>query len=405
MAVAILGAALTINGFATRRFPFARPAVATEGDTIVVRHQREQLAGREIVLTREVTIGGAHEPDDYQFSTITFVTPLRSGGILLYEGHSKEVRQFGRDGQFVRRIGRSGTGPGEYRVVTGIAEHQDGRLVIWNGQTNILVYSSDGRFVSSWPVPVTRPLSLGNGGGIDADGRVSTVVTIFDVRLRDSSGTAARPTTFAAVRSTMDGKVIDSVVRPVVPKPDRLLDLEFGGRSFVMSLPFSPTGHAAYSQHGFWAHGSSDRYSVTISPKAGTPARLEVDIAVIALAEGEREWWRQKTERQAKSLSSAAAVSLQDIPRHKPYFAGIDVDADGRLWIQLHGTGTWSNEAMEWEEKALYHVLSSAGAFLGSLTLPARTAFAAFSNDSLWLIQFDESDVPNLVKYKIRFSA
>jgi hypothetical protein len=60
---------------------------------------------------------------------------------------------------------------------------------------------------------------------------------------------------------------------------------------------------------------------------------------------------------------------------------------------------------MEWEEKALYHVLSSAGAFLGSLTLPARTAFAACSNDSLWLIQFDESDVPNLVKYKIRFSA
>lgn len=69
--------------------------------------------------------------------------------IFVYNGKTDQVLQFGRDGHFIRTVGRAGSGPGEYTNVNEIyADSQRSELYIFSsGRKAPLIYSFDGAFL------------------------------------------------------------------------------------------------------------------------------------------------------------------------------------------------------------------------------------------------------------------
>lgn len=93
-------------------------------DTIAgVPHVRNAVALRLDslrVLTRVGEVGGAGDPSPYEFSRVNSVALDREGNILVADSRGLEVRVFGPDGTFLRSLGRSGTGPGEFLSLNAI---------------------------------------------------------------------------------------------------------------------------------------------------------------------------------------------------------------------------------------------------------------------------------------------
>lgn len=68
--------------------------------------------------------------------------------LFMYNGKTKQVLQFDRAGKFIRSIGRLGSGPGEYGLVTELAIDTELReLSVFQYGDSRLIYSFDGVFL------------------------------------------------------------------------------------------------------------------------------------------------------------------------------------------------------------------------------------------------------------------
>lgn len=85
--------------------------------------------------------------------------------IFAYNGKTDQVFQFDRKGKFIRQVGRLGSGPGEYSLITEIAADEESReLYLFQYGDIPLVYSFDGKFLRSDSIIGTNlhPTASGN---------------------------------------------------------------------------------------------------------------------------------------------------------------------------------------------------------------------------------------------------
>src|SRR5262245_58986830 len=59
------------------------------------------------------------------FTRIAHIERLSTGELLVVDGATRELRFFDARGQFVRKTGRNGGGPGEFREISGVAVTRD----------------------------------------------------------------------------------------------------------------------------------------------------------------------------------------------------------------------------------------------------------------------------------------
>lgn len=127
----------------------------TIGDTIVVRTVSGSVWGSPATLVEEVAIGMLEGPDELMFGRISDLAVDSVDGVYVFDGQARVLRYYDREGNYVRTLGREGSGPGEYRDASlGMAVRRDGRLVMRdprNGRLNL--YDTDGSPWASWPVP------------------------------------------------------------------------------------------------------------------------------------------------------------------------------------------------------------------------------------------------------------
>jgi len=92
-----------------------------------------------------------------EFGMVTDVTMLPDGSLVVLDGFSAEMRVFSRGGDFLRRIGRRGQGPGELsgRGTLGILSVSSGRLAVPDVLNQaIVVFDAAGSHLSNvrWDV-------------------------------------------------------------------------------------------------------------------------------------------------------------------------------------------------------------------------------------------------------------
>lgn len=98
------------------------------------------IGGRELPLPRlallgapALRLGTADGPDHTLFHGIVGVVRLSSGEIVIGDSGNNRVLFFDADGSFLRAVGRTGDGPGEFRMPRWLGQCASGALMVHDG--------------------------------------------------------------------------------------------------------------------------------------------------------------------------------------------------------------------------------------------------------------------------------
>ncbi len=158
------------------------------------------------------------DPPDALTDPNDVVTDPSNGDIYVAESHTNvedpnlvgRISVFDRDGKFLRVIGKTGTGPGEFRTPHAIEFDSQGRLIVADRHNHrVQILTKEGRYIAEWR-------EFGRVSGLAIDGND----TIFAA---DSESDPKRhPDWLKGIRvgSLKDGKVIIFVPPHKTETPD-----------------------------------------------------------------------------------------------------------------------------------------------------------------------------------------
>ena len=92
----------------------------------------------------ELRIGGLEGAPEEIFGRVSFLAADGAGGVYTFDVQASSLRHYDANGRYTHTIGSSGSGPGEYRRVYGLALRTDGRLIVYDIGNARNVYAPDG---------------------------------------------------------------------------------------------------------------------------------------------------------------------------------------------------------------------------------------------------------------------
>lgn len=152
-----IGATVALLGVVACGGSESTPTFATTVDTVAgvvhVRHSgRAPIATLEPLLSLGEAGVAAGEPSPEEFGRVRSVVSDAGGQVFVADGQALEIRVFGPDGSFIRRLGREGGGPGEMGGLHGAAWlGEDTLLVVDNGNARLMRLTTEGEHVDHWP--------------------------------------------------------------------------------------------------------------------------------------------------------------------------------------------------------------------------------------------------------------
>jgi hypothetical protein len=361
-----------------------------------------------------MSIGAADGAEDYLIGEIGDMALGRDGSLFVYDGQVPVVRQYDASGKFVRRVGRSGSGPGEYRSVSGIATTPDGRLLVWDtGNWRVNVYAANGDFVSQWMTP-----SGMSGGGtaqysraltVDTSGRVVARKTIFDLRNIDN-----RPTVWLRFRP--DGTPLDTLHEPPATTLG-MMTARAGRVSVTQPVPFAPKRMVTFSPLGYLVAGYPTRYAFEIH-QGRSVVSVRRDARADLVTRAERAEGRRNLEERMRQTDPAWSWNGPEIPDTKPLYHGIHLGLDGRIWISLTpepsnrpgsvfgSIGQGGQRPRPAADQApprptSHDVFEPDGTYIGQVQVPAGVSPVLRKGDQIWAVAIGDDDVPRIKRYRI----
>ena len=261
----------------------------------------------------DLRIGALDGTAEYIFGDVTEIVPDGRGGFYVFDRHVPALRQYGRDGRFVRTLGRQGSGPGEYGdAILGLAVGGNGRLAAYdvqNGRVNF--YSHDGLSAGQLRPRITSALYADRSLALDSLGYIYLRIMTVD----EWPPPEPWPIGFAQIDER--GEVVDTLGPPAVhdePPPDP------GPRDRRKVWAISPY---------FTVVGVNDSYSFEIRERNGGIVRVSREMPETPLA-----------------------------------FRGFRIAADERIWVELDAPGDGRVDRR-------YDVFERDGEYVGRVRLPA----------------------------------
>jgi hypothetical protein len=391
----------------------------TIGDTIVVRTVGARDSAALLTLVPEVRIGELEGPDEYTFGGVGALEAAPQGGVYVWDEVAKSLRQYDDSGTFVRQIARRGGGPGEYEAANDLAILPDGRLLLWDPRNvRVNVYDSAGTSLESWRVP--NGLFTGQQGlWVDTTGTVYMLAWVRSSDERDAPKDGL-------LKLGHDGTVIDTLLPPLPEVPDASLVASGDGMTVFNNVPYTPTAQWSLTRDGDFVTARSDRYALTVHRRGAPLLRIERDVPPVAVQPDEADDARENVIGRLRRADPSWRWNGPSIPETKPFFTGITVDGDGRLWVRRSEPGQRIPEEelaelreeaarrpirpplpppRAWREPVAYDVFTPDGQFLGHLPVPPRTSLLYMSGGTVWATVRDSLDVPTVTRFRVEPAA
>lgn len=342
-------------------------------------------------LVEEVRIGSIDE-GPAMFSDLRGLGVGANGDVYVLDYRAQEIRQFNPRGDFVRKFGRSGSGPGEMRNANGMLMAPDGRIWVNDpANSRFTVFDASGAYDTTHTVPI-------QGYGFVWSAMFDTAGVLYDqVFLTDEPHRAIR-------RLRASGAVIDTVSLPTCGRERRPEEMTFqarterGGR--MMGIPFVPRPITAWDPRGFMWCTPSDVFEVVqirLGP-GDTALRVTRDVSPPPVTSAEREAAIARARENFKAYPNAR-LDFSRIPRVKPVIAAMHVDEAGRLWVRRTDTDTL---------RAVFDVFDQSGRHVATAEGRMRFRFGiapVVRGDAFYAIVLDEDDVQYVIRARIRRSS
>lgn len=341
-------------------------------------------------------IGGEGGPALHQ---VTDACRLTDGRIAVASSGTQQLHVFAADGRPLRALGREGDGPGEFRSIFFTGCMPGDSVAAWDPLAyRLSVFGPEGAFVRSVTPGASSGSPLPPVLGLLPGGR-------FVVGA--STGAAAIPQPGRAMRDTLEFRVVDAAGATSgslgrFPGTEHIALVD-GTGMLMRPLPFGRTTVAAV--HGGAVYvGHGDRYEVSVHDPGGrVTTRIRGDRARLPVTDADVAAYRRelvtlggsrdgRAQRQLDALLDAAPY-----PAQMPALAGVEVDADGNVWVQetrrpgADGGETWTVHAPD-------------GAARGTVEVPRGARVRQIGPDWILGLVVDESGAERVRLYRLRRS-
>lgn len=355
------------------------------GDTTTVHTVAGQVWTSEVQLTEELAIGTLDGPPQLVFGEISRLAEDTHGGIYVLDGQVPEIRHFDRSGEFIGTVGRSGEGPGEYgHLSLGMVVDSAGVLYMHDWSNGRIVrFTEDGRALDPWTLSFLTPVS-GKWIYSDAPGRL-----LLAARLGDDLANLA-------LFVLEDGRVTDTLAVPQRPG----MPQQRGG-------PYRIETYWSWHPDRYFVVGVSNEYSFEGHRSDGV-LRIRRDVEKLPVHLEEADEIRRLFEWMEEQPAYRPPEG-EWIPSTMPPFRGIEVGADGRIWvrrnthpIQIPVDGDpYGQPSVGWAQPFVYDVFEAAGPFLGEIRFPERFEPHLFGAGYVWGVRRGDLDEEYVVRVSI----
>jgi hypothetical protein len=327
--------------------------------------------------------GGADAGREQQLYTVISVAEDSEGRFYALNAGDKRVLVFDSAGRFVRSIGKTGRGPGEFTNPIRLALlGSDGLYVMDAALRRVSRFRrSDGSHLSD--------LSLAMGTAQipremrSAAGRL--LVELRPARNPRSKG-PVRPRVVPFDTVTGAPLYAQEVVLDTISQVEVRIPHGKAMRAMVMDAPFAPRPVWAVDDAGQVVFGTGARYVLYRS--AG--GRVEL----LLRGEGERApVTRQDRDRLFRAEALRPFRDKVEFPEHKPFYTGIV--ADGSL--------VWFRVPTE-RPGNLWEIRERTGRKVGQVLLASNADLMHVSPTAMYVVQTDADDVETLHRYRLRRS-
>jgi hypothetical protein len=326
------------------------------------------------------------------FNRVAHVEQLPSGELLVVDGVTLELRFFGPDGRFRRKVGRNGSGPGEYRSISGVVVN-DGRVHIFDGsQARITRMDLTGGSVTTMAVSPPRDSRRGiwshSLGGF-LDGRPVFLAYGFPSR---NSAPARYTDSLPQFIYSRDGAVGERIGEMAV------MDAFFESGRNKGDVIFGRFSTSAVGG-GYLFVTDGGRFSVRAYDVNGALAKtIGREMPRQRVTDDDFEEYVSLRQQYAQNMSRTDLRSLLSaIPRaeFKPFISRLLVDDHDNLWVQ-HWTvrprsspGTWS-------------VFSPSGQLLAEATFPRGFHPSTIRGGIVAGVHYDDDGVEGIQLLRVR---
>ena len=328
-------------------------------------------------LDKQLSVGDAVS-GDITFAKVVAVVPGPMASFYVADAGEKSLRQFDRLGKLLRRIGREGNGPGEFRSLDYVGRSADTIWVVDGIQKRVSFFTPTGEFVRSVAVP-----RLGDFAPVVRAAARSTLLV--------QNGTHVR--THGSNRY---------VIRVDGSRMDTLATLRYGVGDWVYraggSTPYEVLVPNPFNDATLFATDSKGGNLTVVNRLVGDTNTFEVE----RLDARGKSLWKRTFNYTPRSIMTAVKDSvigrpefraIAKFPKHLPPVSHVVAGEDGTVWIRREELGTSGQS--EW------NMLSADGRKIGRFDTAKRFQLYSASGREIIGVEFDENDAVTVIRYAV----
>ncbi|MEP7324786.1 MAG: 6-bladed beta-propeller [Gemmatimonadota bacterium] len=317
-------------------------------------------------------------------SQVTGLEADSSGRVYVLERSIPAVLVYDPAGKLIRKIGREGDGPGEFREPSGLGLDGMGRLwVVEGSHQRWSTFDRDGHHIA------TRQRPTGSYGYYWSGKFLDTGALIDQLDGRDASGhTQPLLGRYDSLRG-----MVDTLPLPYTLTGDNNYKLVHANGYSVMAIPYYPSYWNSIDPRGYVWVGNTGSYQLTqLNMKGDTVRIIRKESAGVPVTGAERD----SAIALVRKVAEGASFDEGRIPRVKPVLERVLVDDSGYVYAMTpEPTGT------------TFDVFDPNGRYLGGMHTPRRVgpwrqlAPMIVKRGKMWAVVVDEDDVPRVVQWRV----
>lgn len=371
------------------------------------------------VPTRTLSKPDVEHPEP--FTQIAGVRELRDGSVIVVDPRDKIVQAVDLKTGAATRIGREGSGPGEYAIPMGLfALPGDSTAVMDILNRRMLVITPDAK--PGGFIDLNQPNSGRQGAGgpiISAPTNITAVDSRGRLYLRGNPFRVVNGTPQAADSVTIERWDRGTGHRDTVaylPMPKGSAQVSSSGRGNVMvrvgggSGPYAASDQMAVAPDGRVAIIYADPFRVDFVGPTGQRTRGQpIRYDRVKLSEGHKEQWREQQRNtmgimmrndngRVSATTTAGNRNVQEPaewPEYLPPFVGnvAQFSPDGLLWLRRTTVA---------DAPPTYDLIDGSGRVVERVLLPKRSRVVGFGNGVVYVARNDEDDLQYLQRYAFK---
>jgi hypothetical protein len=324
----------------------------------VVKNPKEPVYSEDVcVVEEELSIGEAEDAEEYMLSSVIDLAVDDAGSIYAADMKENHIKVFDRNGGYLKTIGRSGQGPGEFSRITDIQITPKNELLVYDRMAfKLTFFALDGHYIRNIHLKGIQALRIRE----NAKGNY----LVSTLEFQGQYGT----NTFRSSREVIEYSSDLTFIRIIIKDKFR-----------KAGVPLHPGMLARFFPSDLVICGFTDAYEFRIiSPDGEVVRRVLKEYEPIEISDDEKE--------------KRGFADVKNVPKYFPAFHDFSVDEEGRFFVKTFERQADGN-------KFYYDVFNPDGKYVVKLSLNALPE--CWKNGKMYTIEYDEQGYQHIKRYKL----